>query len=99
MFAIYPSPSYSGFPSLSAHRAISLLLGWLLSMTFAPFRPRDRQGRGVEQPDLNEDGSLVPVDMLMNQLVAFELDDADGWDLDYPSGRGTPARSQSISVV
>ncbi len=51
------------------------------------FRTGDRQAGRIEQADLNEDGSLVPVDMLMNQLVAFELDDADGWDLDYPSGR------------
>src|SRR5260221_11391252 len=57
------------------------------------FRTGDRQAGRIAQADLTEDGSLVPVDMLMNQLVAFELDDADGWHLDYPSGSWRTAQT------
>ncbi len=51
------------------------------------FRPRDRQAVGIEQTDLHKDGCLVPIDMLMSQLIGFELDDGDSRHLDYPSGR------------
>src|SRR6266404_8604836 len=56
------------------------------------FRTGDQQAGRIEQADLNKDGSLVPINMFMNQLIAFELDDTDGEDFDYPSGRWDPGQ-------
>src|SRR5258708_23539252 len=57
------------------------------------FRTGDRQAGRIEQADLNKDGTLVPINMFMNQLIAFELDDTDGGDFDYPSGRRDPGQN------
>src|SRR4030095_2212235 len=50
-------------------------------------RPRDRQARWIKQADLNENGGLIPVDMLVDQLIAFEFDNGDGGHVHYASGR------------
>ncbi len=56
---------------------------------FAPYR--------IEQADLNEDGSLVPVDMLMDQLIAFEFDDSHSRNLDRSAGR-SHSRKQPVHL-
>src|SRR5215472_17312498 len=47
----------------------------------------DRQTRRVEQSDLHEHARLIPVDMLVIELVAAEIDDRDGGHFDILAGR------------
>src|ERR1700678_3415527 len=49
--------------------------------------PRYRQSARVEQAELNQHRSLVPVNMLVYQLVALELDDGHRGDFHGPTGR------------
>jgi hypothetical protein len=38
---------------------------------------RDRQPRAMDQPELHQPRSLIPVDVLVIELVAAEADDGD----------------------
>src|SRR5207249_9568440 len=48
---------------------------------------RDRQGAGIEQPKLNQHGSLVPVNMLVGQFAFSESNDRHQWHFNSLSRR------------
>ncbi|MCE3221959.1 MAG: hypothetical protein K0S58_139 [Nitrospira sp.] len=50
----------------------------------------DRHEPGVQQPDLSEEGSLIPVDMLVSNLPTFKLHDDDGWQFNRLAGWRNP---------
>jgi hypothetical protein len=52
--------------------------------------PGDRRAGRIEESDLHEDGGLIPVDVLVVELVASEVDGGDQWHLDVAAGRGSP---------
>src|SRR5262245_35784348 len=47
----------------------------------------DRQPTRIEQAELREHGSLIPVNMLVREFVAAEMHDHHERDLDMPSRR------------
>src|SRR5262245_26466556 len=59
------------------------------------FRARDRQLRGVEDPELCQHRRLIPVEMLLAQLVATELHDRDHRNAYFFAGR-LDARQQGV---
>src|SRR5215472_8490354 len=50
-----------------------------------------RQG-AINEADLDEERSLVPVDVLVRDLVGFELHDGDHRDLHWFAGRRDPGQ-------
>src|ERR1043166_1954356 len=51
------------------------------------FNARYGQISGIQQSNLNQHRSLVPVDMLVSKLVVSESDDCDQWNLHPSAGR------------
>src|SRR5215471_12989050 len=49
----------------------------LIEQLARAFDARHRQAFGIEQPDLHEHGSLIPIDMLVIQLVAAKAHDSE----------------------
>ena len=78
----------TGFPSLVAHAFINPFVGSDSSTSFlAVSMPGDRQPGGIEHADLHQHRRLVPIDVLVVQLVAAEVDDGDQRNLDVLAGR------------
>src|SRR5215471_16112184 len=50
-------------------------------------RSKNRQARIAEQANLFEYGSLIPIDMLVCELVATEMDNSNERHLNPPIGR------------
>src|SRR5437764_8201631 len=50
----------------------------------------DRQGASIEQPELNQDGSLIPVNVLVGQFAFSEPNDRHQWHFN-PLSRGSNA--------
>src|SRR5712692_10014445 len=58
---------------------------------------RDRQFGRAEKPELDQDGGLIPVDMLVGQLAVSKVDDHHQRDLDSPAG-GRHARQHPFHL-
>jgi hypothetical protein len=57
------------------------------------FAPANRQ-RAIDEADLDEHGRLVEVDVLVRDLVAFELYDGHHWDLQAFASRQDAGQQQ-----
>src|SRR5213080_1033405 len=50
------------------------------------FDSRYRQCCGIQEAELDQDRSLVPIDMFVSQLVAAETNDGNQWNFDPLAG-------------